>query len=481
MRYPSVSAIVAAYNYGRFLPRTLDSALAQDYPADRLEIVVVDDGSTDSTAAVLDEYTARYPGRIRAFRQDNAGYVAATNRALAEARGELWALLDADDLWPAEKTLRQVEIFNARAGVGAVYGDLTVIDADDRVLRPSHWQHDHVSPVRGSGALTPLLAGGDVAGASSIMVRASLAERFAPIPDGVPYVDWWMVMQVAAVAELEYLLEPRVGYREHGGNLTLGAEGARLAREKIKQSQTRRQSLIHGAAAALPASVLVPAWKAVERDGIEAVQAAGSAFVELPATSPQDRARAKQVADRARVLDSRGRTEDALRCWLLAAAHDPFDAEARAAVDTLGERLAAGFASGGDALELGRSFAVLADLRDLVSDPHMITRFTGAFEAGDDVKLVIHAPSMTAGEVGDTLERLFAVAGIDPDAEADMVALPDEAGTLDRQAPQRVTDAALASSTPDELATRHASVISLLTAPEPPPAELDCSAVAASH
>ena len=58
MSAPLVSAIVAAYNYGDFLPRTLDSALAQDYPADRLEIVVVDDGSTDQTPEVVADYAA---------------------------------------------------------------------------------------------------------------------------------------------------------------------------------------------------------------------------------------------------------------------------------------------------------------------------------------------------------------------------------------------------------------------------------------
>src|SRR5437588_6440925 len=135
MGFPLVSAIVAAYNYDRFLPRTLDSALAQEYPRDKLEIVVVDDGSTDDTHAILNEYAARYPDRIRVFRQENAGYVAATNRAFAEARGELWALLDADDLWPTQKTIRQVEIFKAYPQVGAVYGDLTIIDADDQILR----------------------------------------------------------------------------------------------------------------------------------------------------------------------------------------------------------------------------------------------------------------------------------------------------------------------------------------------------------
>src|ERR1700760_5038468 len=115
---PTVSALMAAYNYEQFVGRAIQSALDQDYPAELLEVVVIDDGSTDSTADVVKDLAARNPGRIRLVQQENGGYVAATNRGLAEGRGELLALLDADDTWLANKTRPQAEVVQARRAVG---------------------------------------------------------------------------------------------------------------------------------------------------------------------------------------------------------------------------------------------------------------------------------------------------------------------------------------------------------------------------
>src|ERR1700746_3967783 len=97
--YPRVSVVVPAYNLARFLGRALDSALAQRWPAEALQVIVVDDGSTDETPQVLEAYR----DRVQAVRQENAGLVAAVNRGLAEVRGDYVALLDADDEWPPDK------------------------------------------------------------------------------------------------------------------------------------------------------------------------------------------------------------------------------------------------------------------------------------------------------------------------------------------------------------------------------------------
>ena len=91
---PKVSIAIIAFNYGRFLAECLESCLAQTLKAD--EIVVVNDGSTDDTAATLDDYATRIP-QIRAIHQDNAGICAATNAALAACSGDVVLLLDADD------------------------------------------------------------------------------------------------------------------------------------------------------------------------------------------------------------------------------------------------------------------------------------------------------------------------------------------------------------------------------------------------
>jgi hypothetical protein len=447
------------YNYGRFLPRALESALAQDYPPERLEVVVVDDGSTDDTPQILADYMARFPDRIRAFRQENAGYVAATNRAFSEARGELWAFLDADDLWPPAKTRTQVDIFESHPQVGAVYGDLEIIDGDDRVVRPSHWAHEHIEPLEGPGCLAPLISNINVAGASSIMVRSALKERFAPVPVTVPYVDWWTVMQVAAVAELRYVLTPRVGYRVHGNNLTFGATGMVLARERIKQTLTRRASIIHGAAAALPAEALGSAWMAVERDAVDAVQAAGTVFVDLPRPDSEQCARAARLANRARALKARNRLTEAKRTLLVAAAEDPYSLVVRAELGSVfGSSPEPSAAE--DIFENARSFVVLARLSELVASPPLLAAFCAAFAPDEQVTLFVHAPGAEAADAGAEIRRLFASAEVEEAESPHVVVQPDAARSLEWDRLAELADLTLGADSVRLLRPRYDEAVS---------------------
>jgi glycosyltransferase involved in cell wall biosynthesis len=100
---PLVSVVMPVYNGARYLRQALESALTQTYRP--LEIVVVDDGSTDDTPALL----AEFGDKIRSIRQQNSGSAAARNAALRAARGELIAFLDADDLWLPRKLAVQVD------------------------------------------------------------------------------------------------------------------------------------------------------------------------------------------------------------------------------------------------------------------------------------------------------------------------------------------------------------------------------------
>lgn len=114
---PLVSVIVPAYNSARFLRQALDSALEQDYP--NVEVIVVDDGSTDETCDILDTYR----DRIVAVRQNNAGASVARNVAIERAQGEYLAFLDADDLWLPTKLSRQIAHLETNSDVGMVYSD----------------------------------------------------------------------------------------------------------------------------------------------------------------------------------------------------------------------------------------------------------------------------------------------------------------------------------------------------------------------
>ena len=121
-----VSVIVPAYNAAATIGETLRSALAQTYP--QLEVLVVDDGSTDATADIVRSFVARDP-RVRLLQQANAGVAAARNLAIAQSRGAYVAPLDADDLWHPQKIALQLEALR-RGGprVGVVYCWWRVID-----------------------------------------------------------------------------------------------------------------------------------------------------------------------------------------------------------------------------------------------------------------------------------------------------------------------------------------------------------------
>src|SRR5476651_2218467 len=100
-----ISILVPVFNGEKFVGRTLDSLLAQTHP--NLEIVVVDDGSTDRTYKIL-EARARYDTRIRVFQTDRVGPPRARNHAARHARGGFIAPCDSDDLWHPDKLIRQL-------------------------------------------------------------------------------------------------------------------------------------------------------------------------------------------------------------------------------------------------------------------------------------------------------------------------------------------------------------------------------------
>jgi glycosyltransferase involved in cell wall biosynthesis len=127
---PTVSVVVPAYNAEAFLGRALDSILAQTF--EDWEIVLVNDGSTDETEAVVNRYAQRIGRRLRCFCQPNAGCGAARNRGIDAARGRFVAFLDADDEFLPRKLERQLGLFQARPDLGLVFSDMALVDLDGK-------------------------------------------------------------------------------------------------------------------------------------------------------------------------------------------------------------------------------------------------------------------------------------------------------------------------------------------------------------
>src|SRR5437016_10401011 len=107
MSEPLISAVIPSYNYGHFITDAIESALGQTYP--HVEIIVVDDGSTDDTR----EQLAPYSERVCYIHQENGGLSAARNTGIRAAKGEWIALLDADDVWHPRKLELQMNCLAA--------------------------------------------------------------------------------------------------------------------------------------------------------------------------------------------------------------------------------------------------------------------------------------------------------------------------------------------------------------------------------
>jgi glycosyltransferase involved in cell wall biosynthesis len=236
---PRVSVIVTAYNLAHYLPAALDSALAQESPGGPVQIIVVDDGSTDNTQEVL----AAYAGRVEVVHQENGGLFKAVDTGLAAVRGEYVALLDADDEWPRDRLRRHVEILEANPQAGLVHGDMEVIDAGGRTLHPSFFAWKQEEPTDGR-VLARLVKDNFVSGGASTF-RASLMPAIRPIPSDAAYPDWWIATNLATVSEIVHDPASANRYRFHGANMGLGADRPALLAIERRELPFRRWMMRH--------------------------------------------------------------------------------------------------------------------------------------------------------------------------------------------------------------------------------------------
>jgi glycosyltransferase involved in cell wall biosynthesis len=219
---PLVSAVIPAYNAAKFLGDAVRSALEQD--SVDVEVIVVDDGSTDGTRDVAESF-----GRaIRYVFQRNQGMAGARNTGLGQCTGDYVGFLDADDTWLPAKLRRQLAALARAPGVRAVHSACMVVDAD---LRPIAVQ---ASPRRASALEDLVLLGNVVGSVCSLLVERRLLSVVGGFNSTFSHcADWELAIRLARHTEFAYVPEPLVTYRQHGANLsrqidTLERESTRL-------------------------------------------------------------------------------------------------------------------------------------------------------------------------------------------------------------------------------------------------------------
>ena len=205
---PSISVAIATYNGAEFIASSLDSVLGQTSPPD--EVIVVDDGSTDGTAAVL----AGYSGSITVIRQQNQGAPAAFNRAIAAARGDYVALAADDDIWEPQKLELQREILADDTEVDILVGHMVVFGSVTGEFRrpPGSGRLDRETLRRAQFE-------GSYLAAPTAVIRRSLFERIGGFRDDLPAEDYeFWLRALRHDAAFHYDRRPVVRYRQHDGN-----------------------------------------------------------------------------------------------------------------------------------------------------------------------------------------------------------------------------------------------------------------------
>ncbi|HLZ12610.1 MAG TPA: glycosyltransferase [Candidatus Acidoferrum sp.] len=232
----TVTVLITTYNYGQFVEQSIDSVFSQHYPLEKIQIVVVDDGSTDDTS----QRVKKYGSRIEYFVKENGGQASAINFGLAKARGEIIALLDADDVFVPSKLASICQAFKDTPSAGMVYHQMlewnscsnerralqTPLTSGDMRANPQEYLTYFVQP------------------ASCTSFRRSIIDPLLIIPERIRMLaDAYLVILTPLISPIVALQEPLTVYRIHGSN-SYYADEAKMSLEARTLRGLRIQILI---------------------------------------------------------------------------------------------------------------------------------------------------------------------------------------------------------------------------------------------
>jgi len=230
-----IAVLLSTYNGEKFLGEQLDSLLAQSYK--NFILVVRDDGSSDGTVSILQNYAKDYSELIRLLPCDdeNKGasggfaflidYVLKNKESLG-LNSAYMMFCDQDDTWFPEKIEKQLALMlvteakNSSAAPTIVHSDLEVVSEQNTVIAKSLISYQGLEIQRNS---FPNLVISNLVTGCTALINESLAEKALPIPENAIMHDWWLALVATAFGKLVYLDIPLVHYRQHGNN-TIGAK-----------------------------------------------------------------------------------------------------------------------------------------------------------------------------------------------------------------------------------------------------------------
>lgn len=211
---PVVTALIDTYNHERFIEDAIRSALDQDFTHSQMEILVVDDGSTDSTP----ELVRKFEPQVKLLRKPNGGQASAINFGIAHAKGEIVAFLDGDDVWLPNKLSRVMHEFESNPRTAFVYHRFSFWDVRDGREWDVAWpliSGDIPADRRKLQIFSP-----SPAPTSSLAFRKDCLDRLTPIPEACSYMhDAYLTGTAIFLGPVSAVPECLTKNRVHGSNL----------------------------------------------------------------------------------------------------------------------------------------------------------------------------------------------------------------------------------------------------------------------
>lgn len=223
-----VDIVMTTYNAAEFLREQLDSIVGQQYS--HWNLLISDDGSTDGTLDIIQDYQDQHPGRIVNVTSTESFHNVSRNieYLFGQTTAPYVMVADHDDVWLPHKVGLTMNAMTKAEGACPqepclIYTDLEVVDAGLTQMDPSYWHYSHLNPTK---RLPELLFQNVVTGCT-MMVNRSLLEKAIPFPSEIFLYDWWMALVAAAFGSLVSVPQATIRYRQHGTNM-VGAQKVQL-------------------------------------------------------------------------------------------------------------------------------------------------------------------------------------------------------------------------------------------------------------
>jgi glycosyltransferase involved in cell wall biosynthesis len=219
----SIEILLSTYNGSAYLDALLESVIRQDHPS--WSLLVRDDGSTDGTSDIVQNWRGNYPDKVRVIDEhlnNNLGAIRSFSRLLEHSSAAYVMFADQDDVWLADKvrlTMEAMQSHEAKVGASRpvlVHTDLMIVDEDLRVLSKSLWRYQDVVPGR-NPKLSRIMVENCAWGCTTMLNRA-LVTTIGSIPPEAAYHDWWIALVASAFGDIVAVDRQSILYRRHEGN-----------------------------------------------------------------------------------------------------------------------------------------------------------------------------------------------------------------------------------------------------------------------